>query len=172
MCENINDVKILLNAYYEQLYEKLVGARDILVSHVEKILTDEIRRQGFKNLPEEKYAAYRETSIAFIDERIEAYNPTGIQYTFDNIHRKLVQNIELQFDWYDSRSELAELLELVHEKAEIKMDEERTKQLVEEIIKEFGAFPDRSIITAYESEPELFKLPDYVVARAIEGVIR
>ncbi len=168
----MSNVSILLNAYYERLYEKLAGARDIPVSQVEKILMDEIRERGFKDFSEEKYAAYREACIAFIEERIEAYNPTGMQYTFDNVHRRQVHDLELQLDWYDSRSEFAELLELVHEKAETEMDNERVQQLAEELIKELGAFPDRSIIAAYESKPELFKLPDYVVARAIEAVIR
>jgi hypothetical protein len=34
-----------------------------------------------------------------------------------------------------------------------------------------GAFPDKSIISAYEADPALGKLPDYVVARAIEEII-
>ena len=105
----MSNVSILLNAYYERLYEKLEGVRDILVAQAGKILTDEIRKREFKDFNEEKYAAYQEASIAFIDERIEAYNPTGVQYTFDNIHRKLVQELELQLDWYDSRNEFAEV---------------------------------------------------------------
>ncbi len=168
----MSNVSILLNAYYERLYEKLAGARDVPVSHVGKILTNEIRQRGFKDFSEEKYSAYREACIAFIDERIEAYNPTGVQYTFDNINRRQACELELQLNWYDSRGEFAELVKLVHEKAETEMDNERVQQLAEELIKELGAFPDRSIIAAYESKPELFKLPDYVVARAIEAVIR
>jgi len=34
-----------------------------------------------------------------------------------------------------------------------------------------GAFPDKSIILAYEADPALGKLPDYVVARSIEEII-
>jgi hypothetical protein len=168
----MSSISILLKAYYERLYEKLQGARDILVAHVEKVLTDEIMKRGFEDFTEDKYAAYREASIAFIDERIEAYNPTGVQYTFDNANRRLARELELQLDWYDSRSEFAELLGLVREKAEPEMDEKRVRQLADQIIKEFGVFPDRSIIAAYEAKPELFKLPDYAVARAIESVVR
>ena len=168
----MSSISILLKAYYERLYEKLERAREILVSHVGKILTDEIKRRKFKDFSEEKYSAYQEACIAFIEERIEAYNPTGMQYTFDNISRKQAHELELQLDWYDSRSEFAELLELVHEKAEAEMDDKRVRQLAEEIIREFGVFPDGSIIAAYEGKPELFKLPDYVAARAIEAVIR
>jgi hypothetical protein len=168
----MGNVSILLNAYYERLYAKLEGRRDMLIAYAGKILTDEIRLRGFKGLTEEKYTAYRETCIAFIDERIEAYNPTGVQYTFDNIDRRQARELELQLDWYDSRNEFAELLELVRKKAEAEMNEERMQQLAEEIIEEFGVFPEASIIASYEHKPELFKLPDYAVARAIEAVIR
>jgi hypothetical protein len=168
----MNSISILLKAYYERLYEKLEGGRDILVSQVGKILTDEIGRRKFKDFSEEKYSAYREACIAFIEERIEAYNPTGAQYTFDNISSRLAHELELQLDWYDSRGEFAELLELVHEKAEAGMDDERMRQLADEIIREFGAFPDGSIIAAYKGKPELFKLPDYVAACVIEEVVR
>ncbi len=168
----MNEASVLLKAYYELLYEKLAGCRDILVEKAGKILSDEIARQDFKDFNDKKYAAYKEASIAFIDERIEAYNPTGVQYTFDNINRRQVCELELQLDWYDSRSEFAELLELVREKTEAEMDDERVRQLAEEIIREFGAFPDKSIIAAYEDKPQLSKLPDYIVARAIESVVR
>ncbi len=46
--------------------------------------------------------------------------------------------------------------------------EEEMWQLAGELIREVGAFPDKSIISAYEAEPALSKLPDYVVARAVK----
>ena len=57
-------------------------------------------------------------------------------------------------------------------KAEAGMTEERMRSLAEELIKEAGAFPDGSIISTYEAKPALWKLPDYVAARAIEETIR
>ena len=50
--------------------------------------------------------------------------------------------------------------------------EEKLEILAEELIKEVGAFPDKSIISAYEVEPSLRKLPDYIVARTIEEIIK
>jgi len=43
--------------------------------------------------------------------------------------------------------------------------------LADELIKDVGAFPDKSIISAYKASPALSKLPDYVVATAIEEII-
>jgi hypothetical protein len=51
------------------------------------------------------------------------------------------------------------------------MTEENMRRLADELIRKVGAFPDRSIIPAYEAEPALGKLPDYVVARAIEETL-
>jgi hypothetical protein len=46
------------------------------------------------------------------------------------------------------------------------------RELAGELIKEVGAFPDGSIISTYEVKPAPGKLPDYIVARAIEETIR
>jgi len=43
--------------------------------------------------------------------------------------------------------------------------------LAAELITQVGAFPDKSIIAGYEAKPGLRKLPDYIVARAIEEII-
>jgi len=49
-------------------------------------------------------------------------------------------------------------------RAEPDMPAERSRLLAEELIEQVGAFPDNSIIAAYEAEPALQKLPDYLVA--------
>jgi hypothetical protein len=167
----MDEAGILLRVYYELLYEKLENCRDILIEKVNKILTDEIKKQGFKNLNGDKYVAYNEACIAFIDERIEAYNPTGIQYTFDNVRSKEARELELQLDWYDSSREFELLLDAVREKAEPEMSDWRIRELAEELIKNYGAFPDASIIEAYEKAPTLNKLPDYATAKTIEEVV-
>ena len=47
------------------------------------------------------------------------------------------------------------------------------EDIVEGLLDEFGAFPDRSIIQKYrlEEEPEKNHLPDYVLAVAVQQVI-
>jgi len=168
----MNKTKLLLNAYYEALYERLEAKKDILATGIEKLLRAEIAKGEFESFDEEKYAAYRDACLAFLDERMETYNPIGIQYTFDHNRRQEALKLELQLNWYDSRAEFKALIEAAHTKSEVEMMEERIGELADELIREVGAFPDKSIISAYEAKPGLGKLPDYVLARAIEESIR
>ena len=171
----MNEADVLLKAYYEALHNKLKAKRHILIRAAERLLKGEIAGRGFESAfgeDEDKYAAYRDACVAFIDERIETYNPIGVQYTFERIGTKEAFELELQLDWYDSRAEFAALKEAVREKAESSMSEQRIWQLADELIKQVGAFPDKSIISGYGAGPALKKLPDYVVARAIEEIIR
>jgi len=168
----MNETNLLLKAYYEALYEHLEANKELLATKIEKLLKEEIVKRGFGDFDEEKYTAYRDACLAFVDERLETYNPIGIQYTFDRIRAKEAAELELQLNWYDSRAEFEALAEAVRSKAEVEMTEERMRNLTDELIREVGAFPDRSIISAYEAKPALGKLPDCIVARAIEETIR
>lgn len=171
---------MLLNAYYEALYQRLEANKALLARKIEDLLKQEIAHHGFADFDGDKYAAYRDACLAFVDERIEAYNPIGIQYTFDRIRAKEALHLELQLNWYDSRAEFAALRQAAQDavlseaknQAEAQMLEERLKELADELIAEVGAFPDKSIISAYEAEPALNKLPDYIVGRAIEEILR
>ncbi len=51
------------------------------------------------------------------------------------------------------------------------MSDQRLHDLAAELIKKAGAFPDKSIIAAYNAAPSLHKLPDFLVASAIEQLI-
>jgi hypothetical protein len=195
----MNEADVLLKAYYEALHNKLKAKRHLLIRAAEKLLREEIAGRGYEDFDEDKYTAYRDACVAFIDERIETYNPIGVQYTFERIRAKEAFELELQLDWYDSRAEFTALTEAVREKAASawirpirqaqgrqahhKISEQsptlhsygdgaRMWQLAEELIRQVGAFPDKSIISGYEAGPALKKLPDYVVARAIEEIIR
>lgn len=168
----MNEVKLLLNSYYEALYEQLEANRELLGKIIDRVLREEAAKRKFENFEGEKYEAYRDACLAFVDERLESYNPIGIQYTFDRARACEAFELELQLNWYDSRVEFETLMEAVRDKAETEMTEERMRQLADKLIKQVGAYPDRSIISAYEAEPGLGKLPDYVVARAIEETIR
>ncbi|MHC4806182.1 MAG: hypothetical protein ACYTBX_07950, partial [Planctomycetota bacterium] len=109
--------------------------------------------------------------LAFVDERLEAYNPIGIQYLFDRSSAKEAFELELQLNWYDSQAEFEALVKAARSKAETGLTEENLRQRAEELIEQVHAFPDNSIISAYQAQPGLRKLPDYVVARAIEKII-
>jgi len=168
----MSETKLLLNAYYEALYERLEAGKELLATRIEKLLRAEIAKREFGNFDEDKYSAYRDACLAFVDERLETYNPIGIQYTFDHTRRQQAFELELQLNWYDSRAEFEALAEAARAKSEVEMTQERMSELVDELIKETGAFPDKSIISTYEVQPGLGKLPDYIVARAIEEIIR
>jgi len=162
---------LLLKAYYEALYERLQANKELLAKRIDELLAEEVAERGFEDFDEDKYAAYKDACLAFVDERIELYNPFGIQYTFDRTRAKEAFELELQLDWYDSRAEFEVLVETARDKARTGVTQERLRPLADELIKELGAFPDKSIISSYEAEPGLRKLPDYVVSRTIEETI-
>ncbi len=166
-----NTTNLLLKAYYEALYELLVAKKNVLESKIKDVLTEEIAAEEHEDFGPEKLAAYREACLAFIDERIEMYNPFGIQYLYEHGRAKEAFELELQLNWYDSRAEFEALVEAARSKAESVVEENKLEQLAEELITEMGAFPDKSIISAYQAKPALNKLPDYVVARIIEEII-
>ncbi len=168
----MSDAKILLSAYYEALYERLEARKDELTAKVDELLAAEIAGRGLEEIDESKFAAYRDACLAFVDERLEAYNPVGIQYLFERFGAQQAFELELQLNWYNSRAEYEALARAARDKAGSRMTDERIALLVDELIAEFGAFPDGSIISGYEAKPDLQKLPDYIVARAIEGIIR
>ncbi|MHC4458369.1 MAG: hypothetical protein ACYS0I_15035 [Planctomycetota bacterium] len=168
----MNETSLLIKAYYEALYERLEAKKHLLPTRIEQLLQQEIVKLGTGDFNKEKYAAYEEACLAFLDERLETYNPIGIQYTFDRIKAPEAMELELQLNWYDSRAEFEALKKAARAKAEVAMAKKRLHELTDELIKEVGAFPDKSIISAYQAEPALGKLPDYVVALAIEEIIR
>lgn len=167
----MSETRVLLKAYYEVLYERLEAQKEILSAQIDVLLAKEIEKRGFEGFNEEKYKAYRDACLAFIDERIEAYNPIGIQYLYDRCSAKEVIELELQLNWYDSTKEFQSLVEIARRKVSEDLTDEQLKSLAEEIISEAGVFPDKSIISAYEAKPGLNKLPDYIVSRTIEEII-
>jgi hypothetical protein len=167
----MSETSVLLKAYYETLYERLEANKEALVGKIDILLAGEIEKRGFEGFNKEKYNAYHDACLAFIEERIEAYNPIGIQYIYNRSSAKELIELELQLNWYDSTNEFKSLVETARSKAREDLTDEQLRLLAEEIINEAGVFPDRSIISAYEAKPGLNKLPDYIVARTIEEVI-
>jgi hypothetical protein len=167
----MSESSVLLKAYYEALYERLESNKEALSEKIDIFLTEEIEKRDFVGFNEGKYNAYRDACLAFIDERIEAYNPIGIQYLYDRRNSNILVELELQLNWYDSTNEFQSLLEIVRRKASEDLSDEQLRSLAEEVISEAGVFPDKSIISAYEAKPDLNKLPDYIVARTLEEII-
>jgi len=168
----MNDVDLLLRRYWENLYDQLTGKRDELGTAIDSLLRREVKQRGFEEFDdEERYAAYRDACLAFVEERIEQYNPFGAQYTFDGGARGRAADIQLELDWFGGREEFDELVEAAKRLAEGGMSEQRIAELAEQLIRQRGAYPDRSIIAGYEAKPALNRMPDYIVALAIEQAI-
>jgi hypothetical protein len=168
----MNETILLLKAYYEALYERLEARKGLLAAKIDDLLAEEIATRGFEDFDEEKHTAYKEACLAFVDERIELYNPIGIQYLYDRSRAKDAFELELQLNWYDSRAEFRALVEAARSIAAAIVTEEKIRPMAEELITEVGAFPNNSIISAYEAKPSLNRLPDYIVARTIEEIIK
>jgi hypothetical protein len=161
----LSATRLLLQAYYEALYEWLTEHKQGLVRRVRQILAGEL--EG-RDLTAEKREAYLEACLAFVEERQEIYDPTGIHYTFDRLRSEETVSLAQQLDWYDSRAEWGALREAARAKAEEDMTDDRLRELARDLIRERGAYPDKSIIAAYREAPGPNKMPDYVVAMAIE----
>ena len=168
----MSQTNILLRCYYETLYEFLEEKKELLAGRIKDVLAEQVKAAGFEDFDGEKFAAYWEACLAFIEERIETYNPIGIQYTYSRNTREDAFKLELQLDWYDSRKEYQSLLKAAHSKAEFMTSGENFQEKAKELIREVGAFPDKSIIEGYKVKPALKKLPDYVVALIIEENIK
>jgi hypothetical protein len=164
-------LRLFLRAYYERLYERLEASRADLVGRIGGLLASELERQGHGSMEAEKVEAYREACLAFVAERLETYNPVGIQYTFDRRTSRQAAELEFQLDWYDSREEYQDLVAVARSLAGEEMSDELLREAADALIRQVGAFPDRSIIAGYGEKPTLQKLPDYVVALAIEQVV-
>jgi predicted transcriptional regulator len=167
----MNPSTLLLNAYYERLYELLEAERHSLSATIEQLLPEETSKIPV-NLNNVKFSALKEACLALLEERIEMYNPIGIQYTFDRLRSKQARQLELQLDWFDSQQEFENLIQAVCNRSEEDMCQQRTHELADNLIKEMGAFPNKSIIETYKQKPALNKLPDYILALAIEQTVR
>ncbi|MCL5281129.1 MAG: hypothetical protein M1376_14610 [Planctomycetes bacterium] len=167
----MNSARLLLKAYYELLYDRMAEERPRLVARVDELLPAELARQGFEDMDADRLAAYQEACVAFIDERLETYNPIGIQYTFGPTPSRLAAELELELNWYNSRREFTDLVAAARSLADIEVSEETLPALADELIRQVGAFPDRSILETYAAAPALQKLPDYLVACIIEELI-
>jgi hypothetical protein len=170
----MHSVRLLMKAYYEHLYERMAALQVPLRARIDTLLSAEIDRQGFGPMETHKIEAYREACLAFVEERMEMYNPIGIQYTFDRPMNRQAVDLEFQLNWYDSRREFEDLVAAARNLVPgvaVEVPDRVLDELADKLIAEAGAFPDRSIVAEYAAGPTLQKLPDYIVAAAIEQVV-
>ncbi len=157
--------------YFSKLHELLVSERNSIEQLIEKETKTEISRR-WKDIDEEDTRVYVDTAISFIDERLYAYG-------LDHVDRALkaitcggsladLASIERSLSWYDLQQEKEEIDGKIETGLNLMLSEE---DIVDDLLDEFGAFPDRSIIQQYQFKPKKNYLPDYALAIAIQQAI-
>lgn len=167
----MSSLRTILHAYYEQLYNRLRDRAAECARNAADIVGREARRPRFPTLTESRMRAYLEAVVAFYDERIEMYDPFGLQYTFGPTSGAEAFALEDMLDWYSSRAEFAELCERARDLLRARMSDADLAAAGAALVRACGAYPDRSIIRTYESDPQANHLPDYALARALETML-
>ena len=49
----MNETRILLQAYYEVLYERLEASKPLLTARIDELLAEEVRAQGYEGFDDE-----------------------------------------------------------------------------------------------------------------------
>ncbi len=172
----MNASRILMNAYIETLYERLCRRKETCIEQMKPLLYCEIDAQQFDLHRPDKFEAYLEACVAFLDERLESYNPIGLQWTFPQTTVKEAFEMEAIVDWYDSHEEFEHLCRCIESKLHPYHDEglseETIRRLAAELVTEHGAYPNQSIIETYRDRPQKNHLPDLIVATAIEKTLK
>lgn len=167
----MNHVRLLIKVYKEMLHELLNTYIDLFQASLPTLLRDEISKLG-KKLDSNQYLTIKDECTKFFHVRLESYDPSGYQHTLNDLKSPDYYQLRRQSDWYNDQVEFDHFVDAINDKVKEEMSEEETRQAADELLREVGAFPDNSIISGYESEPKLNRLPDYVVARIIEEMIR
>ena len=172
----MNPTRVILNAYFERLCDLLEEAKPRTHERLEELLNNEINEKNYPIPEPEKFIAYLEAAAAFYDERLESYNPIGIQWTMPTPTTEEAFQIESILDWYDSRPEFDTLCRAARRKAkrlepDSKNADRLLQKLANELINQCGAYPNKTIIQTYQTHPQLNHLPDYIVSCLIEQII-
>lgn len=172
----MNPTRIVLNAYFEKLCDLLEMAKPRTHERLKDLLNNEINENNYNITEPEKFIAYLEAAAAFYDERLESYNPIGIQWTMPTPTIDEAFQIESILDWYDSRPEFDALCRTARRMAKRlepdSNDSDRLLQkLAHELINQCGAYPNKTIIQTYQNQPQQNHLPDYIVSSLIEQII-
>ena len=82
----MNETRVLLQAYYETLYNWLEARKPLITDEIDRLLAEEIERQGYEGFEEEKYAAYKEAQ-----RRCYIFNQLDSEYPVEWLCRRVKQ---------------------------------------------------------------------------------
>ena len=160
------------DAYYVRLRLIISSAR----AGIEKSIREEIRDEFLSRWPEsrdEVIDAYADAAVSFIEERLYAYGLSSIDRFLMAASRGVspgdLASLEISIDWYECSPEKEEIDARIEKGLNLMR---AADEIVEGLLREFGAFPDRTIIKAYDKAPAKNHLPDYALALALERFIR
>ncbi|MFH1731484.1 MAG: hypothetical protein ABIF82_07520 [Planctomycetota bacterium] len=116
---------------------------------------------------------YRDAAVGFLEERLyecrDDYWEKFLRPLVENITAAEIMEVAEQLSWYDMQREKEEIDERIETCLNIHRSPE---DILEVLVEEFGAFPNRSIIAAYSAKPKPNYLPEYALAVAIQQVVR
>ena len=150
--------------YFSKLSESLVREQGRIEALIREKATDEIPER-WKNVSREDMEVYIKTAISFIEERLYDYSLDH----HDRFLRAVIYGvIDDSLAWYDWRQEKDQIDARIETGLNIMQTPE---DIVDDLLDEFGAFPNKSIIESYQKEPKKNYFPDYVLATTVQKVI-
>jgi len=142
---------------------------------IETLIIEQVQEDISSRYPHlsEKTEAYQDVAIGFLDERLYEYRgdywEKFLQPLAKNITAAEIMEVGEQLGWYDMQKEKEEIDEQIETCLNLRQSSE---DIVEILVEEFGAFPNRSIIATYCAKPEPNYMPEYALAVAIQQVVR
>ena len=168
----IMDREEVRDLYFKELHSLITRER----AAVEEFIPGRIRREllsGWDEGNEAAVKAYSDAAASFIDERLYSYGLDHIdrflRAASRGVSSKDAASLEISLDWYDCRKEKKEIDRFIESGLNLMRP---GGDIVESLLDDFGAFPDRTIIESYERAPAKNHLPDYALALSLERVIR
>ena len=157
--------------YFSKLYELLVGER----TRIERLIREETENEistRWKDINWEGIEAYIRAGLSFIEERLYAYSLDSLdrflRVVTAGVSSAALARIDELLTWYDWKQEKKQIDAKIETGLNIMQTQE---DIVDDLLDEFGAFPNKSIIQQYKQEPKKNYLPDYALAIAIQQVI-
>ena len=170
----MNSLKMLINAYYERLYELIEPQRELCLVRIEQVVRNEAELHWSEELTGERLKAHVEAANAFLEERLEMYNPIGLQYAYGSSSQSEVFSLEAALDWYNSQQEYHSLckraMNLLGE-TKGRFSDQDISLRANQMILDCGAYPNQSILGQYSRRPQPNHLPDFAVAKCIEELL-
>jgi hypothetical protein len=158
--------------YFKKLHRLISSKRKTIEGIIQALAREELILR-WNETGEEAAKAYFEAAASFIDERLYSYSMSHIDRFLKSASLGIGQGelaaAEREIDWYDWRDEKSEIDKKIESGLNLLLE---GGEIADGLLDEFGAFPDSTIIKAYKRTPVKNHIPDYILASALEHVIK